>query len=51
MLLPGFVFHTTDGLQSGEAVLLSSNALFKKMYLGFSISQKSPTTNFGVCCA
>ena len=24
MLLPGFVFHTTYGLQNGEPVLLSS---------------------------
>lgn len=30
MLLTDFVFHTTDGLQNGEAVLLSSNTLFKK---------------------
>lgn len=30
MLLPVFVFHTTDGFQNGEAVLLSSNMLFKK---------------------
>lgn len=51
MLLPVFVFHTTDGLQSGEAVLLSSNMLLKKMYLGFSVSlKKSPTANLGVCC-
>lgn len=51
MLLPYFVFHTTDGLQNGEAVLLSSNMLFKKMYLGFSASlKKSSAANLGVCC-
>lgn len=52
MLLPVFVFHTTDGLQNGEAVLLSSNMLFKKNESWFFCITKntSPTANLGVCC-
>lgn len=42
MLLPGFVFHTTDGLRSGEAVLLSSNMLFKKNVSWFFQITKKP---------
>lgn len=43
MLLPVSVFHTTDGLQSGEAVLFSSNVLFKKnVSWFFCITKKKP---------
>lgn len=52
MLLPDFVFHTTDGLQNGEAVLLSSNMLFKKKSILVFLYhfKKSSIANLDVCC-
>lgn len=50
MLLPDFVFHTTDGLQNGEAVLLSSNMLFKKNVSWFFCITKRKKPNCKPWC-